>query len=270
MRGLIHNNPLYKHIQIDTLALNSLPGNSIPDDLLSAETDVPHDGVDPEIINNIGKPHNSDDFHSDDDIVYNKDSEMSSFLQLPEAQQQEEDAMLEQLQNQIMDWPSIENEPLSEFTTPFMATLSFPTLFPNSDGDPTNPAILREVSFSDKVKHLIKLGSKVNDKWTFPLASHPRFGYWALSMVQRKRMLQQASVFIKQNPGEAHLTSEELRELVETNNGSALLSKVFRYAANITGTPSYWHKVRSDLKAIITQVGPPTFFLHFLLQICTG
>ena len=82
-------------------------------------------------------------------------------------------------------------------------------------------------------------------------------------MIQRKRMLQQASVFIKQNPCESHLTAEELRDLADTNNGSALLSKVFRYAANITGTPSYWHKVRSDLKAIITQVGPSTFFFTF-------
>ena len=96
LRWLIHNNPLYKDIQIDTLALNSLPVNSIPDDLLSVETDVPHDGVDPEIINNIREPHNSDDY-ADDDIVYNRDSEMSSFLQLPEAEQQEEDAMLEPL-----------------------------------------------------------------------------------------------------------------------------------------------------------------------------
>ena len=150
LRWLILNNPLYKDIQIDTLALNSLPVNSIPNDLLSVETDVPHDGVDPENINNIGEPHNSDD-HSNEDIVYNKDSEMSSFLQSPEAEQQEEDAILEQLQNQIMDWPSIENEPLSEFTTPFLATLSFPTLFSDSDGDPTNPAILREVSFKGSV-----------------------------------------------------------------------------------------------------------------------
>ena len=102
LRSLIHNNPLYKDIQIDTLELNSLPVNSIPDDLLSVETDVRHDGVDPEIINHIGEPHNSDDY-SDDDIVCDKDSEKSSLLQLPEAEQQEEDAMLEQLQNQIMD-----------------------------------------------------------------------------------------------------------------------------------------------------------------------
>ena len=81
-------------------------------------------------------------------------------------------------------------------------------------------------------------------------------------MIQTKRMSQQASVFIKQDPGEAHLTSEELREMVETNNDSTLLSKVCHYAANITGTPSYRHKVTSDLKAVITQVGPPTYFLY--------
>ena len=188
---------------------------------------------------------------------------MSSFLLLPETEQQEEDAVLEQLHGETMDWPTIENEPLSEFTTPFLATLSFPALFPNGDADPTNPAILREVSFAGKVKHLIKYGRKLGNKWTFPFSSHPRFSYWALNMIQRKRMLQQASVFIKQNPGEAHLTSEELRQLVESNNVSALLSKVFRYATNITGTPSYWHKVRSDMKAVITQVGPLTFFFTF-------
>ena len=79
------------------------------------------------------------------------------------------------------------------------------------------------MSFADKVKHLIKLGRKVNNKWTFPFASHPRLSYWALNMIQRK-----------QNPGEAHLTAKELHDLADTNNGSALLSQVFRYATNIT------------------------------------
>ena len=30
-----------------------------------------------------------------------------------------------------------------------------------------------------------------------------------------------------------------------------------------TGTNAYWHKVKDDLKAIIMQVGPPTFFFTF-------
>ena len=30
--------------------------------------------------------------------------------------------------------------------------------------------------------------------------------YWALNMIQRKQILQQSGIFLKQNPGEAHLT----------------------------------------------------------------
>ena len=76
-------------------------------------------------------------------------------------------------------------------------------------------------------------------------------------------MLQQASVFLKQNPGEAHITPDELRDIAQNNDSSHIFSKLFRYTANVTGTPAYWHKVRSDLKTIINQVGPPTFFFTF-------
>lgn len=32
------------------------------------------------------------------------------------------------------------------------------------------------------------------------------------------------------------------------------------YAKNITGSNSYWHKAKEDLRATIAQVGPPTIF----------
>ena len=201
--------------------MNSLHENGIPDDLLSVEAGEPVENVrKSEIFDNANEFAISDDSHSDVDVVYNKDSGMSIFLQLPETEQQEKDDLLEQLHNQIVDWQTTENEPLNEFTTPFLAMLSFPTLFPNSDADPTNPAILREVSFAEIVKHFIKYKRKVGNRWTFPFGSDPRYSYWALNMIHTKRMSQQASVFIKQDPGEAHFTSEELRKLVETNNDS--------------------------------------------------
>ena len=46
------------------------------------------------------------------------------------------------------------NSPLNEYVTPYLATMAFPTLFPDGKGDPTNPAIL------EKVKHLIKFQRK--------------------------------------------------------------------------------------------------------------
>lgn len=82
-------------------------------------------------------------------------------------------------------------------------------------------------------------------------------------MIQRKRILQQSGIFLRQNPGEAHLTVDELRQMATSNNSNTLISKISRYAANIAGSNAYWYKVREDLKAIITTLGTPTLFLTF-------
>ena len=82
-------------------------------------------------------------------------------------------------------------------------------------------------------------------------------------MIERKRILQQTGIFLKQNPGEAHLTVEELQEMAANNKAYVFLSKMSRYLANISGSNAYWFKARENLKAIISNVGPPTFFFTF-------
>ena len=79
-------------------------------------------------------------------------------------------------------------------------------------------------------------------------------------MIQRKRILQQTGIFLKQNPGEAHLTIDELCEMASSNNANVFISKVSRYVGNIAGTNAYWNRVREELKAIITSVGASTLF----------
>lgn len=100
-------------------------------------------------------------------------------------------------------------------------------------------------------------------------------------MIERKRILQQTEIFLEQNRGEAHVTSEELQLMVAIDNDDVFLSKISRYLTNITGSNAYWFKARQDLKAIINHVGPPTFFfftfssadmhwpdyMHFLLVV---
>ena len=114
----------------------------------------------------------------------------------------------------------------------------------------------------ESIKHLIKFAECVDGKWVYRFASHPRFAYWALNMVQRKQALQQSGIFLKQNPDEAHLTIEQLREMATNDfNANVFMSKISRYVGNITGTNAYWHRVREDLKAIVTNVGVPTLFL---------
>ena len=51
--------------------------------------------------------------------------------------------------------------------------------------------------------------------------------------------------------------------MVASDNTNAFMSNISRYVANLAGSNAYWYKVREDLKAIVTTVGTPTFFLHF-------
>ena len=68
---------------------------------------------------------------------------------------------------------------------------------------------------------------------------------------------------MRQNPGEAHLTTEDLQQMAANANSSVFLSKISRYLRNITGSSAYWQKAKEDLTAIITHAGPPTFFFTF-------
>ncbi len=112
------------------------------------------------------------------------------------------------------------------------------------------------------LEHLFKF-AQLNGKWIYRFANHPRFSHWAFNMIQRKRILQQSGIFLKQNPGEAHLTIDELREMATRNNANLFMSKVSRHVGNIAGTNAYWNRVREELKAIITSVGAPTLFFTF-------
>ena len=63
--------------------------------------------------------------------------------------QKEADLTKEEILNSSKPEIDIGSTPLSEFNTPYLASLAFPTLFPDTKGDPTNPAIVREISRSE-------------------------------------------------------------------------------------------------------------------------
>ena len=95
-----------------------------------------------------------------------------------------------------MPWPSTENEPLNEYQISHLATMAFPTLFPDGKGDPTNQGLLRDVPLQERIKHLLKFAEIIEGKWVYRFANHPRFSYWAFNMIQRKRILQQSGYFL--------------------------------------------------------------------------
>lgn len=254
---LIKNNPHYSDIELNYNALNSLPENDVPSELLSIETDDTTTDDNKTPLPDFGP------VASEEDIVYDSNTDSSSFLPVNDTHQQEIDFIRNNLYQGQINWPTLGNSPLNEYVTPYLATMAFPTLFPDGKGDPTNPAILKNATLKEKVKHLIKFAEKKDSKWIYRFANHPRFSYWALNMIQRKQILQQTGIFLKQNPGEQHLTMEELREMVNNNNTNLFLNKLSRYVTNITGSDAYWYKAKEDLKAIIQHAGPPTFFFTF-------
>ena len=122
---LIQNNPLYTDVQINEQVLNCLPNNGVPVDLLSVESEdsISYDNVEPD----FGPP--TDD--SGECSVFNESND-SSFLPVGEQQQQQE---LNAIRNQIsasepLNWPTVDNQPVNEYETSYLATMAFPTLFP--------------------------------------------------------------------------------------------------------------------------------------------
>ena len=99
-----------------------------------------------------------------------------------------------------MAWPSIDNQPLNEYQVSHLATMAFPSLFPDGKGDPTNQGLLKDVPFQERIKHLLRYAEVIDGKWVYPFANHPRFSYWALNMIQRKQILQQSGIFFKTEP----------------------------------------------------------------------
>ena len=157
---LINNNPQYSKVLVNENALNILPEFGVPSELMTVETD---DDIvlDNDCSTDVGPP----TANPSEDTVYNNSTEMSSFLPAGEQQQQEIEAVRNQLsENKPMQWPLVENEPLNEYQVSHLATMAFPTLFPDGKGDPTNQGLLRDVSLQERIKHLLKFAEIVDGK----------------------------------------------------------------------------------------------------------
>ena len=141
---LIKNNELYKDVCVNQQSLNTLPENDVPDNFISVETEN----------NKSDSSYPDYSPQSEEDIVYNKPPEMSSFLPLAQCQQQEIEAVQHQLLlnhlTQRMPCSTVDSEPLNEYITPFLATMAFPSLLPDGQGDPTNPSIRLDIPLGEK------------------------------------------------------------------------------------------------------------------------
>ena len=246
LQWLHQNNPFYANITIDLDAVHQLPDDGVPPQLMAVDDDTEYEDA------------------SNDDGTEDLGAGVSSshsFLPLPRRIPTESDAIRAVVNGQdVLDWPTIGNQPINEFSTPGLATQAFPTLFSYGTGDPTNPGRHRKVTFTNAFKHLMRYGDKVEDTVLWRFASHPRFPYWALNMKQRHQLISQSTVYLQQHLADAQLTIEDLRDMVGHLSAEQLMHQLQHYAAKVQGSNQYWYQRYQELRALIEQKGPPTFF----------
>ena len=112
--------------------------------------------------------------HAADKTVHHKNTEMSncSFLPVNLNSRKEHHLLTDEFADKQSDRHElkIDDTPLNEFKTASLASMTFPTLFPDGKAASKNNATLCNTSeneteaFAQKVKHLIKFGEKINDK----------------------------------------------------------------------------------------------------------
>ena len=86
-----------------------------------------------------------------DEIPFNEDTELSSTVLNPAQLRPQRQLITDELlQNHKVNWPHRNSSPLNEFKIEYLATMVFPILFPDGEGDPTNSATMRDVTLGDK------------------------------------------------------------------------------------------------------------------------
>jgi hypothetical protein len=139
LQWLQQNNGFYSDIVIDHAALQNLPEDGIPPDLLTIDED--------ESGPNDAQSECTGDSHS--------------LLPLPRKEATEDSAIRSIVSgDDPVDWPNIAGQPINEFDSPGLALQAFPTLFPYGFADPTYPGCQQQVSLTEGFKHLIKYGKK--------------------------------------------------------------------------------------------------------------
>ena len=175
LHGLVQYNPAYKDVTINYDCLASLPLEEIPNDLqkLYCSENCDYNEIDPD-----RGPFDADE------MSFNEEAELSIILLNTVVLKPHKllitDAIL---QEKKTNWPDRNSSPLNEFKIELLATVAFPTLFPDAKGDPTNTAIMRNATLGEKIKHLIQFSEYIEGEWKYRFAGYPHFAYWAFNMI---------------------------------------------------------------------------------------
>ena len=258
LRYLVANNKYYRanHVQVDEDALAQLPEDGSFFDILSVSvaSNAPEEEEKSEV-----QP--ADQMRNDSE--QQSDELVRSFVPNATQQRTEQETVRQFVQGQpssnqtsssTLMWPSIGGRPINEFKTEGYFSCAFPTLYPTGAAEFLG-ARQRNVTIGNYFKHLM-----MYDDGRF--AKHPRFRFFALNTEMRWRAIQTGRVYVRQHPGDAHLSVDALRDMVG-REGESFSNRVLHYATSLRGTKQYWFRQRNQLMSMVDTLGLPTiFFTH--------
>ena len=105
--------------------------------------------------------------------------------------------------------------------------------------------------------HLLNYALRNEDgTLNFPFAKHKRWMHWAQNMVERHRHIEQSRVCVETDYFK-NMTNEQLEEIVKGNGQELrnMMQKMYTYAANVNGSPSYLYKERKRLEHLMSTKG---------------
>lgn len=99
-------------------------------------------------------------------------------------------------------------------------------------------------------------------------AKDPRFRYFACNSLLRWQALQKGRISFQKNSEIANMNADALK--LALIDRPALYRKILCYISNLRSTKSYWFARSKELQDMVKQLGAPTLFFTFLLQIFSG
>lgn len=153
-----------------------------------------------------------------------------------------------------VDWPSMSETAIDEFSDKRMFVGAFPWLFPGGIGDPKDyPGTLKEWG-----KHMLYYEDG-------RFARDSIFGFFALNHIIRMRNATCGSWFINNFHKGLPDTLDEVKAKIESGD-MGFVNSLYYYNQNIKGSSPYWFKKRCELYQWINHHveignGPPTMFI---------
>ena len=145
--------------------------------------------------------------------------------------------------NISIPWPTLDNNPVSEFTTRNFFSMAFPNLFPYGEADfyANRPRTCHNIL--DWADHLLwyKDGR---------FAQHSYFKFIVHNMVMRKKSIERGSYIFHQQLGDENVSMSELKEKLQKGDCN-MAKKISYFSASLRGTSQYWATRAKELRALI-------------------